>query len=111
MRKPSPPWGLGNRSEELGLRDLRVPLLLPGGAAVRCPCRRCARRQKAVPSRQDAHAEKRRSLWGKMAPSAVLRPFSRLLAPARLPSCCECLLRPPRPSAYSPPARTLLGPP
>lgn len=27
---------------------------------------------------------------GKMAPSALLRPFSRLLAPARLPSGCKC---------------------
>ena len=36
---------------------------------------------------------------GKMAPPALLRPFSKLLAPARIPSGCECpsLLRPTRP--------------
>lgn len=40
-----------------------------------------------MPARPNEQPEKRRSLRNKMAPSVVLRSFSRLLAPARLPSC------------------------
>lgn len=76
------------------LAHLRVPPLLPGGAALCATCRKCARREKAVPARLNEQPEKRGSLRDNMAPSVVLRSFSRLLAPARLPSCCECLFRP-----------------
>uniref|UniRef100_A0A8C6H1A4 NADH dehydrogenase [ubiquinone] 1 subunit C1, mitochondrial n=2 Tax=Mus spicilegus TaxID=10103 RepID=A0A8C6H1A4_MUSSI len=91
-RQPAQPSPLSPGSwepctEGRTLAHLRVPVLLPGGAAL-CPTnRRCARREKAVPARPNEQPEKRRSLRDKMAPSVVLRSFSRLLAPARLPSC------------------------
>lgn len=92
------------------LAHLRVPLLLPGVAALCATCRRCARKEKAVPARQSEQTEKRRSLRDeKMAPTVILRSFSRLLAPARLPSCCECLFRPIRPSAYPHPTGATPG--
>ncbi|MEJ1277495.1 hypothetical protein NN561_008412 [Cricetulus griseus] len=53
-RKPCP--------EGRTLAHPQIPLLLPGGTALRATFRRCARREKAVPARQDAHAEKGRSL-------------------------------------------------
>jgi hypothetical protein len=83
-----------------------IPLQAARGRQVRRPRGALGGRSLAARGRWARRARgdlgtQRRNPAGKMAPSALLRPFSRLLVPARLPSGCECLCprSPSRPSA------------